>query len=112
VPKSLVQEISGAVTNVSMSEKTQDKIISLHSYNATIQLNIAYFPAWVITVDNEKIVPSVIHDRYVFPLTNGLHVIDIHFVQTPVEKLANILSLVGFCLLIIGIIKTRKAHSL
>jgi len=112
IPRSLIQSVSGRITTTQVIEKTQEKKISLSSTNATVKLNLAYFPAWKITVDNKSINPSVIHNLYIFPLTNGSHVITVRFVQTPIEKLANILSLVGFCVCVLGIIKARRVDAL
>lgn len=112
VPHSFIKPLTGEMKVVHESLKTQNKKISLTSSDALVQLNLAYFPAWQIIVDDKRISPRVVDGLYEFNLMQGQHTVEATFVQTPIELLANILTVVGLSLLILGIIKTRTKKSL
>ncbi|CAN5181730.1 hypothetical protein BH09PAT1_BH09PAT1_3580 [soil metagenome] len=112
VPTQLVQVTQGLIRDVKIVEKTQTKKISLISSNATIRVNIASYPAWRITLDHRVITPVISHGVYFISLAAGPHEIDINYVQTPIEKIADFRSIIGFCVIFLGIIKARRAQLL
>jgi len=108
VPKVLVEAVTGDISIQALDEKTEVKKVSLYSSGGKTRLNIAYFPAWQIKVDDNLIKPQITNGFYEFPLSGGQHIIQATFKETPLEVISNILTLIGFSLLIIGIIKTSK----
>lgn len=112
VPHSFIMARTGEIKVLHESLKTQNKKVSITSSDALVQLNLAYFPAWKITVDDKRISPRVVDGLYEFNIMQGQHSIEATFVQTPIELLANILTIVGLSVLILGIIKTRSNKSL
>lgn len=70
--------------------------------------NIAYFPAWQVFIDEEKTGYSVFHKGLYVTIPSGKHSITARFIQTPIETLANTLSLTGVLALLIGIIITQR----
>ena len=90
-------------------EKTQKITAYIDvSENTRFNIALAYFPGWKVFVDNN---PSLLHITkkgfFVF-LPKGKHEISIIFEQTPIEKIANTLSVIGVLVLIVGIIYTNK----
>lgn len=73
-----------------------------------VRINKAYFPAWRLFVDNEEVAINKIPQGMSFNIPKGNHNINLIFKQTPIEKIADILTLTGSMILIIGIIKSRK----
>ncbi len=113
VPHTLIQPTQGTIDSVLVEASTQKKKISLVVPSQTsVKLNLAFFPAWQISLDNKHITPQVSHGLYVLSLPKGEHQITADFVQTPVEKLGNSMTLVGICLSFVGIIVSRRAKTL
>ena len=108
----LIQPITSKIQIHDIVEKTQTKRISLTSSQGSVRLNIASFPAWQIKVDDKEIKPRIVHGLYEFDLSEGAHRIEAVFVQTPLELVADILTIVGLSFVILGIIRTRKSKSL
>ncbi len=75
---------------------------------ARIEANIAYFPAWKLFVDNKTHPFIVTSFGFLFSLPDGVHLVRFEFVQTPIEKIANLLSFAGILMVLIGIIYQRK----
>lgn len=76
--------------------------------DARVKVNIAYFPAWQGFIDNEKIELKEGEKGMDFIMPTGTHSFDLYFVQTPVEKLGNSISLVFLFVIFIGIIYPLK----
>jgi uncharacterized membrane protein len=112
VSANLLSSEKGQIRIQSTDEKTQKKTINLTSSDSQVRLNLAYFPAWQIKVDNKVINPNIASGHYIFPLRSGQHTITATFIQTSTEFFSTILSLVGLSFLILGIIKTRINKSL
>ena len=76
--------------------------------DANYRLNIAYFPAWKLFVDNKQV--NLIKDPkgMIVKLTKGTHEFKLQFVQTPIERIANFLTLCGFGALVAVIIYLRQ----
>lgn len=105
--KLLVQKETIGISN--LIEKTQRVSATLNiKKNTTLDISIAYFPAWKVFVDGAERSFSITNKGLNIPLSSGLHKIDIRFEQTLIEKIANLLSLAGIITLIIGIIYSPK----
>lgn len=112
VPKSFVDPVSAQLRVDKTVLKTQLKVVDLTSTSGLIRLNLASFPGWQIKLDHKIIVPKVVNSMYELYLSNGRHLIEARYIQTPIEKAANVLSIIGLSFLIIGIIRARKSRNL
>jgi len=74
------------------------------SKQTKIEVNLAYFPAWHFYLDGKKVTPRISKGRVSFAIEPGRHELYAEFIQTPLEKLSNALSLTGLFMLILGII--------
>lgn len=84
------------------SQTTSHLVLTAGAASPTVlQLNKAYFPAWNITLDGHSAHVNVKNGRYFVALPGGSHQLVAQFSQTPLEKLANIISLLGSGLIII-----------
>lgn len=72
-----------------------------------VRVAIAYFPAWKILVDGREVDYEVKNDGMYVKIAKGEHTVEVRFVQTFVEKLANVASLTGIGFLFLGIIRLR-----
>lgn len=87
---------------------------SLHAYiktdkeNTNIKINLAYFPAWNAYIDNKKADLREESSGMSVKVARGGHALDLLFIQTPIEKLGNSVSLVFLFVIFIGIIYPRK----
>ena len=75
--------------------------------DSSVKLNIAYFPAWKIYVNNREVKYDVIKNGLSLNLSKGRYVIEAKFIQTEIEKLANIISLLSVFALFLGIIRHK-----
>lgn len=83
----------------------------------TFKANIAYFPAIVIYAYGKKVPFTITPRGLTFPLNFGRDIfghptggvyLRIAFEQTPIEKVANMVSLASILILVVGIIYQRK----
>ncbi len=87
-----------------------EAIVRLYS-DSKVYINIANFPAWNFYLDGKKIIPEQAFGIYSLNVSEGDHKIEAKFIQTPIEKLSNLLSLGGLAALLAGIIfKHRKIY--
>ncbi|MEK7605350.1 MAG: 6-pyruvoyl-tetrahydropterin synthase-related protein [Patescibacteria group bacterium] len=70
-------------------------------------LNRAYFPVWHITLDGHRASYAIGNGLYDVVIPEGSHNLTVVFEQTPLERVSNILSLVGIVLLVLGILLRR-----
>jgi hypothetical protein len=117
-PKSHLEVIKG---NAKITEIMRKTTIHLYKIQAetttTFQENTWYFPGWTL-LDNNKNVPIKItsgdHPGLVqFTLPKGNHIISFIFLNTWDRKLANQISLITFCIVIIGLassIASNRVH--
>ncbi len=92
-----------------ISDEYMPKDFSPKPHNlAEVSEEIAYFPAWEVYADGKKIQTYSDHGRLAFKSDSKN--IEIKFVQTPIEKIANVLSLVGIGLAFTVIIYERKRY--
>ncbi len=76
--------------------------------NTSVIINLAYFPAWHTYLDNSEIPYIVFNKGLKVTIPKGEHVLSVKFIQTPIEKFADLLSLAGVIALFIGIITSGK----
>lgn len=69
-----------------------------------LHINIADFPAWHIFIDGTEAVKQYSNTGINISLPEGSHNVTARFIQTPIEKTANIISLAGVIILFLGII--------
>lgn len=86
---------------------------SIHVYavlpkKTNVQVNVAYFPAWHFFIDGKPVNYINRGGTLSAFIPGGAHAFDIAFIQTPMEKIGDILSLCGVCLLILGIIMVQR----
>lgn len=85
--------------------KTQEKVIKVSSSSIFyLRFNVAYFPSWEIFVDGKK--QNYIFDKKGMGLfiEKGDHLISLKFQQTSIQKIADIVSVIGAVVIIAGII--------
>ncbi len=70
--------------------------------------NLAYFPAWNVSVDGREQKPVFSPAGMDILIPSGTHTVSVIFHQTPIEKIADIISVIGILLLIADIIRIRK----
>ncbi len=70
-------------------------------------LPLSYFPAWQAKIDGkeEKLKQGL--RGSIISLPKGKHILELSFVQTPIEKLGNLISVAGILLLFAGIIQLK-----
>lgn len=104
--------VSGQGTISLITDKTTyKKAVILLSQDGFVRLNIAYFPSWQITADSKNATYAVEKNIYKIFLSKGRHELEVRFVETPLEKTANIFSFSGLIALFIGIISiTKRTH--
>ncbi len=95
------------------TNKTQEKMLTTPSgFSSTfLTLPIAYFPAWNIFIDNQPVDYTVTPTGLLIHIPSGSHTVKAVFIQTPIEKLGNALSLAGILIMILGIIIERKYYA-
>ncbi len=101
--------ISGKGEVKVLKDKTGSSLVFLSLVSAsTIRLNIAYFPAWKVFID-EKETPFIVKsDGMYVKVSAGRHNLSAKFVQTNIEMLSNLLSIVGVLALIAVIMGKSK----
>jgi uncharacterized membrane protein len=107
--KSSFDIVKGRGSQEILTDKTQEnKSKIILTEDGTIRANIAYFPAWKIYV-NDTETPYIIKDDGLYVnLPKGEYVLTTKFVQTPIQKAGNALSLIGLLGLILVIIPYGK----
>ena len=89
-----------------LSNKTQDNRARINLLrDGTVRANIAYFPSWKIYVGEQESSYVIKGDGLYVDLPSGKHLLTAKFVQTPIEKVSNALSIIGLLGIIIVIIR-------
>ncbi len=97
---------------LSISEKTQRISVQTEDKNeVVVHFNLAVYPSWQFFLDRQKIVPDETNFGYDVSLPRGIHTIEAEFIQTPVEKMGNLLSITGIVGILTGIIIERKKRN-
>lgn len=107
-----IPDISNLTTkelSVSILErKTQYTKLNINVFkSADYIFPLAYFPAWKAKIDGKPVELIENSRGSMINLPKGKHIIEIYFAQTPLEKLANFLSLSSVLLLFAGIIRLK-----
>jgi hypothetical protein len=89
--------------------QTQQVLVTIDAPKATTALlNIAYFPSWKVYIDNKETAFTKINTGLLVQIPSGKHILMAKLTQTPIEVLANGVSLTGVIALLAGIIYLRK----
>lgn len=76
--------------------------------NASALFPIASFPAWKVYIDEKKVSYDILNKGLLVPIPQGKHIVTAKFEQTPIELIANTISLTGVLIMVIGIIYLRN----
>lgn len=118
VPVSL-NGIPNSLTEANQSEvkvvlnKTQEKKLVISSPAKTeVVLNLAYFPAWAAFVDGKFTPVTSVNGKVAVTLPRGSHTLRLEFIETPIEGMSNLISIIGIVMaiavIILGIKKKFK----
>lgn len=107
-----VVEVEQNIPVMSVLEKTQQIQYSVNTDKPVeVLLKIAHFPAWNILIDGKNAEYRLVRNGYQIVVPQGNHTITAIFIQTPIEKVGNAISITGIAVLIIGIIGARKRNN-
>lgn len=91
-----------------LQRKTQYEKLDLNVVReGTYVLPFSYFPAWEAKIDGKKAELKQGLRGSIVNFPKGKHIFELTFVQTPIERLANIISITGILLLFAGIIRLK-----
>lgn len=94
-----------------LERKTQYTKLDLNVVReGTYILPFSYFPAWEAKIDGKKAELKQSLRGSIVNFPKGKHILELTFVQTPIERLANILSIAGILLLFTGIIRLKPKY--
>jgi len=79
--------------------------------NGLLKLHVAYFPGWQFYVNNRPASYSIVNDGVLIDVPAGSSSVYGEFRGTQLQNTANILSLLGFFILILAIIKKQDLDS-
>ncbi len=104
-----MQFLKGNGKVVYFDEKTNSiKTFIDVSSASTILFRLAYFPAWKAYIDGRETVLNKSTQGVTLELPQGAHELKLLFVETPIERVSDLLSLSGVGLLILGTIYSKK----
>lgn len=95
----------------SFMQKTQRISIGLiAAENTSIVIPLAYFPAWKASLDNKEI--PIYENRHgsLVNIPTGNHLLVVNYFQTPIERLADLISLAGIIGVFLGILISVKKY--
>lgn len=108
MPKNFVRpadkyEISqGKIIVINVPQIVQSKIETqniwgkIDAQEATyVRFDIAHFPAWHFFLDGQEIPSEKVNRGYVIVVPRGQHTIEARFIETEIERVGNILTLIG-----------------
>lgn len=73
-------------------------------------LPLSYFPAWKARIDGKQVEVKQGLRGTIMSFPKGKHILELSFVETPIEKTANFISLTGILLLFAGIIHLKPKY--
>ena len=92
-------------------DKTQELVFVVNEPETKqVTIAIAPFPAWHVSMDGKRISYIDSNKGIVLAVPSGLHTIRIAFASTPVETIANSISIVSIFMLVGGILVFSKKH--
>jgi len=110
VPKTKIVTQNTSAKLLSFSQRTQRMTAKISTDKQTrLLVNLAYFPAWHIFIDGKQVVFTNFNRGLLVTIPKGEHILDIRFSQTPIERVADAISIAGILCLIIVIIFERRA---
>lgn len=113
IPGTKFSVISGNAVLSGEQVKTQESIVYVEAVTQSrIQINIAYFPAWKVSVDGKETEFKVEKSGMSVVVPVGSHIIDVVFISTQIEKIADFVSLIGIFGLVTGIIFFKRKRLL
>jgi len=109
LPQSIL-EFSEGSGKIYVDRKTTTHLRSsiVVSNDAVIRIQRAYFPAWRIVINGSEKTPTIKNGVYYLRLPPGDYRLEMSFVQTSIERVANSLTLLGIFLFIAGIIYAHR----
>lgn len=88
-----------------VSDKTQELTFFVNqSREERVLVRIAPFPAWRVFIDGEDVAYGKSDEGISFIIPKGRHEVRVAFIETPVEKMSNALSIISVLVLIGGIL--------
>ena len=109
VPKTKITFTDSSAKLLNLTTKTQSLTATIDSSQTTIlNLAIAYFPAWELFIDGKQVPFTQFNQGLKLKIPAGKHIIQAHYEQTTIEIIADLLSLTGVIILLVGIIAFRK----
>ncbi len=95
LPKNRLEVVQGqAEVNEVISRTGYFSALIDASTKVQIHLNIAYFPAWTLFINGEEAEYDTTNKGIQFSLSPGQSDIAMQFIQTPIQKSANVISLI------------------
>lgn len=111
MPKEKITFTDPTTKLVSINAKTQTlSAVIKTSHPTNINVAIAYFPAWQMFLDKHAIPYTQFDKGLKIKIPAGTHMIQAVYKQTPIELVADSISLTGVLILLIGIIALRKEN--
>ena len=98
----VISNLSRNTKNLSMDIRADKSSLFL--------LPVAYFPSWRASLDGKNTTVLKSGKGIIVNIPKGVHFLKLSFVQTPVEKAGDLLSLAGVLLLFAGIIYLRVRY--
>ncbi len=113
IPASAFFIEKGTGTINPLTQKTQEVSARVTTQqDSALHINIAYFPSWHVFLDTQEQKITILPNGFRITVPQGIHRVDVKFVQTPFERIGNLLTFAGIITLIIGIITSRKKYNL
>ena len=118
IPKNLNEISTGVIKiesgnlKINKLEKTTQsyKVVVNALTPSSILIPIANFPSWSLSIDGRKASFIARNSGIEVAVSSGVHAVSLNFIQTPIEKFSNLVSLAGIGILLIGIILSGKKH--
>ena len=111
VPTKKISSRDGFVVD-SLTETTNRITAKIHAQKSgELLIHHAYFPGWSAMIDNQEAIiqPDPQGIRIFIP--QGEHTLMLSYHQTAIEQVGNLLSMTGFLMIILGIIKVIKSSN-
>lgn len=112
VPTSFIDSNSNVdIISAIQSVTEKDFTISVKK-NTSLHINLAYFPTWHIFMDKAEVKPQIVPSGIEIGVSKGTHALSFAYIQTPIEKTGDILTLSGIAMLLLGIIIASKKKTI
>ncbi len=106
----LILEGSGSGQLISKTSNTGDYQLTIQSPKAEVSIPIVYFPGWQATLNNQPVTiyPKGEYGLITLPVSQGQSQVKVHFVNTPIRTLGNVISLFTILVFIGLVFKVKK----